>query len=121
MILGSLFLVLTLVGFYLAYLYGHKTKRFRWSEYLAIIVWPILFILFLAYYINIRILNFFVYSSIIGFFAEYTLGFIYFKVLNQKLWEYKRLSIGGYTSLLSIPLWGVGGVVFWFIGKLAGI
>lgn len=120
-IIGFVFLLITLIGFYLAYLYGKKTKRFRWSEYIAILIWPILFVLFLAYFINVRILSLFLLSSFVGFVLEYIVGLVYHKTLNKRLWHYERLSINGYTSLLSIPIWGVAGVTFWFLSKIIGL
>lgn len=120
-VIGFIFLVLTLVGFYLAYLYGHKTKKFRWSEYFAIIFWPLLFVLFLSYSVDSKILGLFIVGSAVGFVLEYILGLTYYKVLNQKLWRYNRLSINGYTSLLSIPIWGIACVIFWFLSKIVGL
>lgn len=109
------------LGFYFAYLYGHKTKKFRWSEYLAIIFWPLASVFILSILIDIRILNLFLISSFVGFFLEYIIGLTYHKTLNKKLWEYKRYSVGGYTSLLSLPLWGIGGVIFWLIAKMLNL
>ena len=120
-LLGFIFIVLTLIGFYLAYLYGHKTKRFRWSEYISIIILPMLFIMALTYFVDVRILSLFLISCAVGFVLEYLVGFVYHKVLNQRLWTYSRLSINGYTSLLSIPVWGIAGVIFWFLSKMVGL
>ena len=120
-VIGFMFLVLTLAGFYLAYLYGHKTKKFRWSEYLAIVIGPLIFVLFLSFFLDLRILVLFVVGSAVGFIFEYIFGLTYHKVLNQRLWTYNRLSVGGYTSLLSIPVWGIGCVIFWFLGKMLGL
>ena len=119
--LGILFVFIDLVGFYLAYLYGRKTKNFRWREYLAITIFPIIGVLVLTYLSGVKVLLLFAVSCFVGFSLEYVLGLAYHKTLNKKLWEYKRLSINGYTSLLSIPFWGVGGVAFWFLGKLIGL
>ncbi|MCX6759419.1 MAG: hypothetical protein NT012_02555 [Candidatus Nealsonbacteria bacterium] len=116
-----IFLILSFIGFYLAYLYGKKTTEFRWSEYIAIIIIPILFIVFLILYYDFAILKLFIVSASIGFAAEGLIGFVYDKVLNRRLWTYNRLSIKGYTSYLSIPLWGIAGVIFWFITKLVGL
>jgi hypothetical protein len=116
-----IFLILSFIGFYLAYLYGKKTTEFRWSEYIAIIIIPILFIVFLILYYDFAILKLFIVSASIGFVAEGLIGFVYDKVLNRRLWTYNRLSIKGYTSYLSIPLWGIAGVIFWFITKLVGL
>jgi len=110
-----------LLGFYLAYLYGRKTKNFRWREYLAIVAVPLGCVFAAAYLIDLKIINLFLVSCFIGFALEYLLGLAYHKTLNKRLWEYKRLSVHGYTSLLSIPFWGVGGVSFWFIAKILGL
>lgn len=120
-LLGFVFLIITLVGFYVAYLYGRKTKEFKWSEYIAIMIWPILFVVALAYFIDTRVIGLFIVSTFIGFALEYILGFTYHKVLNKRLWTYERLNIGGYTSLLTLPMWGVAGVIFWFISKIIGL
>jgi uncharacterized membrane protein len=120
-LLGAIFLSICLIGFYLAYLYGRKTKRFRWSEYMAILIWPVLFVVAFAYFFNVMIFILFLISSFVGFVLEYVVGLTYHKTLNRRLWNYGRLSIGGYTSLLSIPIWGVAGVIFWFLGKMVGL
>ncbi len=118
---GVLFIFIDLAGFYFAYLYGRKTKEFRWREYIAITIFPIIGVLVLTYLFGAKVFALFIASCIVGFSLEYILGLAYHKTLNKKLWEYKRLSINGYTSLLSIPFWGVGGVAFWFLGKLIGL
>lgn len=106
------------MGFYFAYLYGRHTKKFRWSEYLFIIIWPVAVIIVLTLTFNPKIITLFVVSMIAGTLFEYLIGLVYDKTLNKKLWVYKKLSIQGYTSVLSMPLWGVAGVIFWAIGKL---
>jgi len=119
---GIAFFIITLIGFYLAYLYGRKTNGFRWNEYLAIIICPLLFILWLAVYVNPRIIILFISSAFIGLVLEYILGITYHKVENQKLWHYNdRFSINGYTSYLTLPIWGVAGVMGWFLSKIIGL
>ena len=120
-ILGIIFIAVVLIGFYLAYLYGRKTRKFRWSEYIAIIIWPILCVFAMAYFLNVKVLAMFVISAFVGFILEYILGLTYHKVLNKRLWKYKRLSVRGYTSYLVIPIWGIAGVVFWFLAKMIGL
>ncbi len=111
-----------LAGFYAAYLYGRKTKKFRWSEYEAIILVPILCTFILAYVYGVVILYDFLVSAIVGMLLEYTIGFVYHKTLNQRFWIYTRYTIGnGYTSWLTLPFWGFAGIVFWLIGKNVGI
>ena len=118
---GFIFIVVSLVGFYLAYLYGRKTKRFKWSEYSAILAGPVLSIIILAVLIDIKILTLFLVSASVGFLLEYVVGLTYHKTLNKRLWRYERLSIDGYSSLLSVPIWGIAGVIFWFLGKMIGL
>ena len=119
--LGLIFIIISFIGFYLAYLYGRKTKRFKWSEYIAILIAPMLSILLFAYFINARIIILFLISSFAGSILEYGVGLTYEKTLNKKLWIYQQFSIDGYTSLLSIPIWGIAGVIFWFLGELIGM
>jgi len=119
--LGFLFFIITFAGFYFAYLYGRHTKQFRWREYFAIIILPIIFVLLLSYMYGEKILVMFLVSAFVGFGLEYLIGLAYEKTLNKKLWVYNRMSVGGYTSVLSIPLWGVAGVFFWFLSKMIGL
>ena len=118
---GCIFFVINIFGFYIAYLYGRKTKRFRWSEYVALFIFPFSTVLVIAYLNGPRIIAFFLISAFVGFTLEYILGLSYEKTLNSRLWEYKRYSIGGYTSMLTLPFWGVAGVVFWFLAKVVGL
>lgn len=63
-----------------------------------------------------------VFVPVLGVAAfELVVGFVYHKTLNRRLWQYNRLSVGGYTSVLSIPMWGIAGVVFWALSKLLGL
>jgi|SRR3989344_3443127 len=86
--LGLIFMTITLVGFFLAYLYGHKTKYFRWDEYLALVLWSMLFVVVLANFLGPRILSLFALSCFVGIVFEYILGLAYHKRLNKRLWTY---------------------------------
>lgn len=119
--LGTVLSLVSVLGFYFAYRYGHKTKRFRLREYLAMIFVPLLSVLLLAYFLTAQILLLFLVSAVVGFLFEYGFGFAYHKTLNQRLWVYQRMSIDGYTSVLSLPVWGIAGVVFWSLGQLLGV
>ncbi len=119
--LGLVCTSVCLFGFYAAYLYGRRTKSFKWSKYFMIIIWPLVSIALLIFMIDWKILSLFIVSMVVGTVFEYFLGFVYEKTLNKRLWKYERMSLHGYTSLLSIPLWGVAGVVFWSIGKILGL
>ena len=115
--LEIVFLIISLLGFCLAYLYGHKSKKFYWSKYWLMLAGPILCALILAYFEGLKIIQLFILSSVVGFSLEYVLGFSYHKIFNSRLWIYERFSVGGYTSFLTLPVWGVAGIVFWFLVK----
>jgi hypothetical protein len=114
-------LALNALGFFGAWLYGRKTQEFRWSEYAALMATPNVLVAFYAFFINAQIIRLYLISAVVGFALEYLLGFAYHKVLNKRLWTYSYANLGGYTSLLTFPMWGVAGVVFWFLGKMAGL
>lgn len=111
-ILGPVIILMDLAGFYLAYLYGHRTKKFLWRKYLAILAFPIAGVFIFSFLLNIKVLILFLISSLVGFAFEYIIGLTYHKTMHERLWCYDRLNINGYTSLLSVPFWGMGGIVF---------
>ena len=114
-----LFITISFLGFFLAYLYGRKTKRFLWREYIALLAIPTICTLILAIRYSFRILLIYFVSAVVGFSLEYFLGLAYHKTLNKRLWTYDnhRYSIDGYTSLLTLPMWGIAGVFFWMLGR----
>ena len=120
--IATILLLMSLIGVYVAYLYGHKVKRFRWSEYIILLIVPVIGCLGLSYIYGIKIIYLFGLSAIVGLALEYSLGLAYHKTLNKHLWYYSRLSVGdGYTSLLTFPMWGVAGVVFWLLSQSIGL
>jgi len=112
---------LSIIGFYCSILYGRKTKVFKWSEYITLLLIPVACSLSLAYFFGKKVIWLFVVSAIIGLVLEYGLGYAYHKTLNKRLWTYTKFSIGGYTSWLTLPMWGVAGVIFWLISKSVGL
>ena len=115
------FLLFCIVGIYLSYLYGRKTKKFSITEYFLLLSSPILCCLSLTYFYGIKILYLFFASSIVGFILEYSIGLAYYKTLNKRLWTYDKYNVGGFTSLLTFPMWGVAGVVFWLLSHSLGL
>jgi uncharacterized membrane protein len=119
--LATAFSLLSLLGAGAALLYGRKTKKFLWREYLALLAVPLLCTLYLVFFVERNLTFMFFFSAVVGFTAEFFLGFFYHKVLGKRLWTYSRMSVGGYTSFLSIPFWGLGGIAFWLTAKLSGL
>jgi len=117
-----LYLLLGLsAALFCAYVYGRKVKRFRWSEYFALISGPVAACLVLAYYYGSKLLLFFLISALAGFFLEFSLGLAYHRTLNRRLWTYSTYSVSGYTSWLALPFWGVAGVFFWTLSRWIGL
>ncbi len=115
------FALASAAGFYGAYLYGRRTKTFHWSEYIALMAGPLLGCLVLATFYGMAMVYLFIASSVVGFVLEYGTGLMYHKTLNRRLWTYGKYSVGGYTSLLTFPMWGVTGVVFWLLSRSVGL
>lgn len=111
--LGFLFLILTSFGYYFAYLHAHRNHRFNWFGFVSIIIWPMLYVVFLAALNGNKVLLLFFLSGLIGLFLEYGLGWIYYKLEGKKLWKYSQWNINGYISWLCIPVWAIAGVIFW--------
>ncbi len=105
-------------------LYYHFTKKkfkqhnFSLSRYIYLLLFPVIAVIAITQKAGIRLLNIFIIFSFVGTFLEWLIGFFYHQIVGQRLWTYHRYSIGGYTSLLSIPLWGLGGILFWLLAQV---
>ena len=116
-----IFIIIACCGLLGAVWYGRKTARFRWSEYAALIIFPTGSVLWLAYRYGTVVFSLYVASAVFGTLAEWVLGWTYHRTLGSRLWEYKRFSISGYTSILSMPFWGITGIIFILLAKILGI
>jgi hypothetical protein len=123
-----IFLLLIIGGFliesfvsqihYFIFKKGFKKYHYKFSRYLFYLLFPILALIFSFAFTASRVFYVFIVFSVIGTVLEWLAGFAYHMVVGQRLWTYHRFSIGGYTSLFSIPLWGLGGVLFYLLEKL---
>lgn len=112
------FILINLIGAFIAVWYGRRTEGRRWSEYFVMILWPILGTIVLSYYEGWQILLFFLVCMIIGFILEIRLNQNFEKILGEKFYIYKKITYKGYSSLLSLPFWGAAGIVFLIIAKI---
>lgn len=127
--IAIIFLLLIVFGFVAESLYFQnrilaknkklKTYHFNTGRYIYYLITPVtaLTFAFIAT-TSIKLLYVFFVFSLLGTFLEWLAGFAYHMIVGQKLWTYHRYSIGGYTSLLSMPLWGIGGVLFWLLVQI---
>jgi len=91
----------------------YKTHHYSYGRYIYFLILPILVILYFIQGTKINIFAVFLSFSLLGTLAEWLLGFFYHRIVGQRLWTYHRYSITKYTSLLSIPMWGIAGLIFY--------
>ena len=96
----------------------YKKYHFTFARYLYYLIAPITAVIFAVSQAGMYLLNIFLIFSLVGTILEWLAGFAYHMIVGQRLWTYHRYSIGGYTSLFSIPLWGLGGILFWLLVKI---
>ncbi len=93
----------------------HRRVHFQLSRYIFLLTMPTIATLIMTYLAGLSVLKFFVSFAILGTLLEYCIGYSYQAIVGQRLWKYYRYSINGHTSLLSIPLWGLCGVLIYLI------
>ena len=129
MFIPLVFLILIIVGFLLEsniFQYhflktGKKFKTYHYSfgRYLYYLITPTTATLYAIFSTGEpELLFIFFVFSLLGTILEWLAGFAYHMIVGQRLWTYHRHSLGGYTSFLSVPLWGVGGVLFWLLVQI---
>jgi uncharacterized membrane protein len=121
----SFSLILTVVIFLIFILfwffaYFFKRNKFQKTSLIFFISAPIISFLFTLNYYGIKIIYIFISFIIFGTLGEFCFGYLYHKIFKKKLWEYKTMKLGknGYTSLLSVPFWGMAGLMFWGLSLL---
>lgn len=101
-------------------LFGKHYKKYHYTfaRFIYYLLVPVTATIFAISQAGFYLLNVFLVFSFVGVVLEWLAGFAYHMVVGQKLWTYHRYSLGGYTSLFSVPLWGVGGVLFWLLVRI---
>jgi len=113
------FLIPWLLVYLFTYFYGRNTKRWVWKEYYAVAAGPVAGVIVLSFFMGAKVLLYFVLCAAVGFSGELLLGLFCKRVLNKRLWYYtKKPLLGGHTSLLNLPLWAGGGMLFFLLAKL---
>ena len=90
----------------------------RMRRFLFLLTFPLLAVAWTVYQTGITVLLVFVIFSFAGMFIEFLIGFSYHRVVGERLWTYHHVSLCGYTSIFSIPLWGLAGVMFWLLAQV---
>ena len=116
-----LYSIAFVVGLLFATWWGRKTRNFKWSEYVVLVIFPTLAILWLIKTDGVKVLFVYFFSVIAGTTIEYLVGWAYHRTEGKRLWYYERYSFKGYTSWLSMPLWGITGIFFFLLVKTFGL
>ena len=90
----------------------YKKHHYSFGKYVYFLVLPILIVLYFTKGNELNFMGVFIGFAVLGTLAEWVIGFFYHMIVGQRLWTYHRYSITGYTSFLSIPIWGLSGLIF---------
>ncbi len=89
----------------------YKKHHIPLSRYVMAFILPLIVILLLAFHVDFSYLSIFILVAILGTLLELFAGWWSHAILGKKLWTYHQYKITTYTSFLSVPMWGVCGVL----------
>ena len=94
-----------------------KKQHFSWWRYTLFFGVPLVTVatVLFSFKYEHSALAMFVWFAVVCTFMEWLVGFTYHRVVGKRLWTYDKFNIGGYTSWLSVPIWGILGLVMWFL------
>lgn len=95
-----------------------KEQPFSFGRYIYLLLLPAVSLIVLVAHVGMSLLYVFVVFALAGTAFEWLIGFFYHQIIGQRLWTYHRYTISGYTSLLSVPFWGLAGVFFWLLSQV---
>lgn len=105
-------------GYYFFAKEHYKEHHFTFGKYIFFMLFPLIAVA-VSFLYEPKILQVFFLGCFLGTSFEWVVGWAYEKTIGQRLWTYHRFGIlSRYTSLLSIPLWGVAGVLMWYFAKI---
>jgi uncharacterized membrane protein len=112
----TIFFTFILLWFF-AYLFKNKHKKL---SIILFIFAPIISFLLSVNHYGYTVVYLYFSFIILGTIGEFSFGYFYHKIFKKKLWEYKTMKLGkdGYTSLVSVPFWGMAGLMFWGVSLL---
>ncbi len=90
-------------------------SHFYLSRYLYLMSMPLLAMIVLYLLSGMTPIRIFIIFALLGPVLEWLIGFAYESVVGQKLWTYHRFAISGYTSFLTMPIWGLGAIIFYYL------
>lgn len=121
LILLTLVAITSLIGFYFAYQYSKRFRTFSWKEYAVLVIATIISVVPIMVTYGKSTLLLFALSILFGLTLEHLVGYLLHKSLKRHIWRYYRFTLGGYTSLLIAPFWGMAGLFFFLLSKTLGL
>ena len=109
--------IISQTHFYLTKTHFRK-DHFEFGRYIFLLFFPMLGALLMTFRIGWAIIQIFLIFAILGTIFEYFVGKAYHQIVGKRLWTYYQYSIGKYTSYLSVPIWGLGGVFFYLFAQV---
>lgn len=114
MIFGGVAIELLFYKYFLKTYFKQRSTVYR---FLYLLTAPIIATFYLYKAIGWIVIIAYILFSIGGFILEWLMGYTYHKLMGRRLWTYGETSVTGYSSILSIPLWGFLGLLFWLAAK----
>lgn len=94
------------------------SSDFSVGKYLFLLSMPVMAIAAIGFNDIARVLMVFLSFAAVGTVLEWLIGFSYHAIMGKRLWTYHHLPVHEYTSYLSIPLWGLAGILFWLLAQV---
>lgn len=95
----------------------YKEHHFYFGRYIFFLSFPALAFFLVTNQLGFSPLVVFLVFAFLGTLLEGLVGYSYYLIVGQRLWTYKKYSIGGYTSFLATPIWGLLGILTWLLAK----
>lgn len=96
----------------------YKTHHFSVSKFIYFLIFPLLITMYFVQKQTMDVFSIFIGFALFGTLAEWLIGYFYEKIVGERLWTYHRYAINKYTSVLSIPMWGLCGLIFYQFMKI---
>lgn len=117
-LIGFLIESIILKLYYLLQGNHHKTHHYSLSKYFYFLLMPFGITVYYLKDLGTNVINIVIWFAIYMTLAEWIIGFAYHKIVGTRLWTYHRAAITSYTSFLSIPLWGLAGLIFYLFMQI---
>jgi hypothetical protein len=118
LVAGGVLLEVVLFKLFLSFVRSRLSADFILLKYCYLLSIPLLAVLVIMQRTGTVVLYVFFITSLVGTLFEFLAGFAYKRVTGERLWTYHRYTVSEYTSMLSLPMWGLAGVLLWLLARV---